>query len=63
MGKENRFQKSAADQVIHKLKKHNSNYDKSTSGLFFKLYDKLETAKVNAITALQAAEQTRSIAR
>ena len=42
MGKENRFQKSAADQVIHKLKKHNSNYDKSTSGLFFKLYENLK---------------------
>ncbi len=49
---------SAADQVIHKLKKHYPDYDKSASGLFSKLYDKLETATANAINALQAAEQT-----
>ena len=49
---------SAADHVIHKLKKHLSDYDKSASDLFSKLYNKLETAKTNAINALQTAKQT-----
>lgn len=49
---------SAADHVIHKLKKHFPDYDKSASGLFSKLYDRLETAKTNAINALHTAEQT-----
>ena len=43
---------------IHKLKKHLPDYDKSASGLFSKLYDKLETAKANAIKVLQDAEKT-----
>ena len=51
---------SAAEQVIHKLKKHYPDYDKSDSGLFSKLYDKLEPAKANAINASQAAEQTET---
>ena len=49
---------SAADHVIHKLKKHYPDYDKSASDLFSKLYDKMEPAKTNAINALKAAEQT-----
>ncbi|MCY4362407.1 MAG: RloB family protein [Gammaproteobacteria bacterium] len=50
-------QLSAADQVIRKLKKYCPDYDKSAPGLFTKLYDKLEMAKVNAINALKAADQ------
>ena len=49
---------SAADQVIRKLKKYCPHYDKSASGLFTKLYEKLEMAKSNAVNALQAADQT-----
>ncbi len=49
---------SAADHVIKRLKNYCPNYDKSASALFTKLYDKLETAKVNAVNALQAADQT-----
>ena len=49
---------SAADQVIRKLKKYCPDYDKSASGLFTKLYEKLEMAKGNAVNALQAADQT-----
>ena len=51
---------STADQVIRKLKKYCPDYDKSASALFTKLYDKLETAKVNAINALKAADQTET---
>ncbi len=49
---------SAADRVIDKLKKHLPDYDKSASELFTKLYEKLETAKGNAVNALRAADQT-----
>ena len=49
---------SAADHVIKKLKNHCPNYDKSASGLFSKLHDKLETAKTNAVMVLQDADQT-----
>ena len=49
---------STADQVIRKLKKYYPDYDKSASGLFTRLYARLETAKVNAINALQDAYRT-----
>lgn len=49
---------SAADVVIRKLRKQIPDYDKSAIGLFDKLNNKLETAKSNAIKALQAANQT-----
>ena len=49
---------SAATQVIHKLKEHYPNYDKSASGIFEQLYDKLETAKSNATRSLLEANKT-----
>jgi len=49
---------SAAEQVIRKLRQHFPNYDKSASGLFTKLHEKLETAKSNAANALQEANET-----
>ncbi len=49
---------SAADAVIHKLKKHIPDYEKSITGIFIKLYDHLEQAKKNAELSLGEADKT-----
>jgi len=50
--------RTVAEQVLAKLKTHLPDYEKSSSGLFARLLDNLETAKTRAARGLQDAERT-----
>ena len=51
---------SAGAQVMSDLKKHLPSYTKGCKDIFLALKDKLETAKTNAVQALQEAKTTKT---